>query len=225
MKRFFVSTALSATLLVSSVAFANAAVSLVSTNASLTGYNFAPTSVATFDDVTTPLPTPSPFTSGGFVFTGAGGVVQGSVSGTYRTPSGDTTQYLTTGFDNSGPSTKTETVNFGKTYGKLGLYWGSIDAYNTLTFSLGGVTVGTFTGNSLMPAPDGATSKYANFSGSFDSISFMTTQPAFEVDNVAVGGVPEPSTWAMMLIGAGGLGLFAYRRKSGSANASLSAAL
>jgi hypothetical protein len=31
---------------------------------------------------------------------------------------------------------------------------------------------------------------------------------------VAVSGVPEPSTWAMMLLGFAGLGFLAYRRKS-----------
>jgi hypothetical protein len=29
-----------------------------------------------------------------------------------------------------------------------------------------------------------------------------------------VGGVPEPSTWAMMLLGFAGVGFMAYRRKS-----------
>jgi hypothetical protein len=28
------------------------------------------------------------------------------------------------------------------------------------------------------------------------------------------GGVPEPSTWAMMLLGFAGVGFMAYRRKS-----------
>jgi hypothetical protein len=30
----------------------------------------------------------------------------------------------------------------------------------------------------------------------------------------AVGGVPEPSTWAMLIIGFAGIGFMAYRRKS-----------
>jgi hypothetical protein len=30
----------------------------------------------------------------------------------------------------------------------------------------------------------------------------------------SVGGVPEPSTWAMMILGFAGVGFMAYRRKS-----------
>jgi hypothetical protein len=36
-------------------------------------------------------------------------------------------------------------------------------------------------------------------------------------DDVSVSAVPEPSTWAMMLIGFAGLGFVAYRRKSKAA--------
>ena len=51
------------------------------------------------------------------------------------------------------------------------------------------------------------------------------TQPNFEVDNVAIGGVPEASTWAMMLIGFGGLGgLMLQRRKAGRTNSAMIAA-
>jgi hypothetical protein len=40
----------------------------------------------------------------------------------------------------------------------------------------------------------------------------------FAIDNVkfdapVAGGVPEPSTWAMMILGFGGIGFMAYRRK------------
>jgi hypothetical protein len=35
--------------------------------------------------------------------------------------------------------------------------------------------------------------------------------------NLLEGGVPEPSTWAMMLLGFAGVGFFAYRRKSTTA--------
>jgi hypothetical protein len=31
--------------------------------------------------------------------------------------------------------------------------------------------------------------------------------------NPNIGGVPEPSTWAMMILGFAGVGFMAYRRK------------
>ncbi|MES2193625.1 MAG: PEPxxWA-CTERM sorting domain-containing protein [Pseudomonadota bacterium] len=37
------------------------------------------------------------------------------------------------------------------------------------------------------------------------------------LDNVTVSAVPEPSTWAMMILGFLGVGFMAYRRKSGPA--------
>lgn len=37
------------------------------------------------------------------------------------------------------------------------------------------------------------------------------------LDNVTVTAVPEPSTWAMMILGFLGVGFMAYRRKSGPA--------
>jgi choice-of-anchor C domain-containing protein len=60
-------------------------------------------------------------------------------------------------------------------------------------------------------------------------ISFASTTPegnccyGIALDNVAVSAVPELSTWAMMLIGFGGLGFFAYRRnkKTLAANAAI----
>ena len=44
-------------------------------------------------------------------------------------------------------------------------------------------------------------------------------QNAFEIDNIALttGGVPEPSTWAMMLLGFGAIGFTIRRRKSANA--------
>jgi hypothetical protein len=45
---------------------------------------------------------------------------------------------------------------------------------------------------------------------------FSSTQNSFEFDNVAVAGAPEPSTWAMMLLGFSALGFAGYRKaKSG----------
>jgi hypothetical protein len=203
------------------------------TNACLTGCSapdFAPAFTITFDDVAGPLPAASPITSpsitlAGFTFTGDGAVVTGSQSGKYAAPAGDNTQYLTTGFTGS-PGTKNEYVMLGNTYSKFGFYWGSVDQYNTLTFvDHVANTVTSFTGNDIAPPANGnqtsdLTNVYVNFTGQFDEVIFTTTSPAFEADNLSVGGptrvvdgIPETSTWAMMILGFLGMGFMAYRRK------------
>jgi hypothetical protein len=50
---------------------------------------------------------------------------------------------------------------------------------------------------------------------SFASFTATSSQNAFEFD--MAGGVPEPSTWAMMLLGFAGLGYAAFHRRKGSA--------
>ena len=192
---------------------------------------FSVSNTITFDDVTlTPpgTPAPSPFTSGGFTFTGDGAVVQGSVLGQYAAPHGDTSQYLTTGFTGT-PGTKTEYLVLNKTYTNFGLYWGSVDGYNTLSFYDHSTnTMTSFSGNQIAPPANGnqtsdLTNVYVNFTGPFDEVIFTTQAPAFEVDNLALGGpvnqvgsVPETSTWAMMILGFLGMGFMAHRRKSGA---------
>jgi PEP-CTERM motif len=61
-------------------------------------------------------------------------------------------------------------------------------------------------------------------SGTFDQVVF-TENPAvggYESDNQTVGffthvgGVPEPSTWAMLLLGFAGLGYTGIRRSKGA---------
>ena len=49
----------------------------------------------------------------------------------------------------------------------------------------------------------------------FTSFTVISTRNAFEFD--MAGGVPEPSTWAMMLIGFAGLGYAAFVRRKDSA--------
>jgi hypothetical protein len=50
------------------------------------------------------------------------------------------------------------------------------------------------------------------------ALAFGSTD-AFGMDNVVfgIGAVPEPSTWALMILGFAGVGFMAYRRKSKSA--------
>ena len=111
------------------------------------------------------------------------------------------------------------------TQNKFGLFWGSINSYNSVAFYLGNSATPFLTlfGNNLNAVPalgfngdqSGAlTNAYVTFTGlSFDKIVLASSGNSFEFDNISygsnldnVGPVPEPSTWAMMLLGFAGFG-------------------
>jgi hypothetical protein len=186
--------------------------------------NFVAAHVIDFNDVT-PIQQVT-FASDGFTFTNGGGtggaVVQGNATNQFAQPLGDATPFLSTGFNGAAGTQKTE-LALGGLYSRFGLYWGSTDIYNTLNFFNGNVLVGSITG-SQASSPFVATGShtdthdnlYVNIWGvagqTFDRVEFVTTQPAFEVDNLAFG-TPEPSTWAMLVLGFFGVGFAAYRRR------------
>jgi hypothetical protein len=99
--------------------------------------------------------------------------------------------------------------------------WGSIDAYNTLTINgtsqaiivPGSNFINPANGDQIAAGTNGRFTVTGTAGELFTSVTFSSTGNSFEVDNLAVGGaVPEPATWAMMMLGFGGLG-FAMRRK------------
>jgi hypothetical protein len=93
--------------------------------------------------------------------------------------------------------------------------WGSLDSYNTLTiFSSDGTVMAipgsTFTnpanGDQHSPGTNGLFTVTGSGGTTFTGIELTSSTNSFEIDNLAVGNVPEPGIWAMMLIGFGGVG-------------------
>ena len=134
-----------------------------------------------------------------FSSTGNAGIVNGSsgVSGApFIGPSpghADDTNYLSIGAGG------TETITFASHQNAFGLYWGSVDPYNTLKFYDGLTLVASYTGADISPlfatGNQGSfnANGYVEFSGlhSFDKVVLGSTSNAFEVDNISAGTVPS----------------------------------
>jgi len=107
--------------------------------------------------------------------------------------------YLTSGISSGSMHGEAKLV-FNSPQNYLGLLWGSVDDYNTLSFYLGGAKVGDVTGLQVKSNANGDQgingTVYANiFTDSmFDTVVATSSNYAFEFDNIAVAAVPEPST-------------------------------
>jgi PEP-CTERM motif len=174
-------------------------------------------------------------------FASDGGVANGTTS-LAAAPAGDTSNYLwgVNGLNSLGFNGAE--VIFNPSNGLAGLpdsfnmYWGSIDALmtnpngtqrydNTLSVHTLGGLVDTVTGSQLAAALvfgvngfgdqfSANDNQWFNIQDTKGPIEFFTassTQNAFELD---MGSVPEPSTWAMMMLGFAGLGYAAFRRSA-----------
>lgn len=156
-----------------------------------------------------------------------GQAVQAASSGTYAAPylsggnglnfgsqpdGADATTYLTTGSTGSNPGANVTLALVGPTR-YMGLLWGSVDAYNTLTFYTdnGATMVGQFTGTDVTAlangdqGADGTFYVNINLANSFTSVVATSSQYAFEFDNVAFSAlplkVPEPAAAGVFLLG------------------------
>ncbi len=164
-------------------------------------------------------------TAAGYTLSGTGQFLIGNSSAgaapAFSTTTADPTQFLSVEGGESETLTTPPTT-------EISFYIGSLDAYNTITF--GGPGGGTYTGAQLgviSGANDGnQTAADTNgrftfdFSAPIDSVTLTSSQNSFEFSDIAAvaGGVPEPATWTLMLVGFGALGgAMRSRRKAGSA--------
>jgi hypothetical protein len=153
-----------------------------------------------------------------------GGVVNGNNPGLWASPPNDNTNYFSIG-----PSTNSVAVIDSGLASYFGYYGGSPDTYNSVSFfnTFTESVVATFTGSQLAafagaePNGNQGLGFFWNFTASdsssyFNAVRFDSGSNAFETDNHAVlTAVPEPETYAMMLIGMAIVGFTARRGKKG----------
>jgi VCBS repeat-containing protein len=107
----------------------------------------------------------------------------------------DTTKYL------SVPANSTETITFTSQKNVFGLYWGSVDTYNSIKFYDGTTLVASYTGADISPllanGNQGSftSNGYVQFTGlhSFNKVELISTSDAFEIDNISAGYIAPPA--------------------------------
>ena len=133
-----------------------------------------------------------------FSASGPAGVVHGSTAlatAPFMGPEGnpDTTDYLAVAAGGS------ETITFASEHNTFGLYWGSVNSYNTIGFYDGATLVASYTGADMGSLLAGgnkfsfSSNGYVEFIGShpFDKVVLSSAHNSFELENVSAGFIPD----------------------------------
>jgi hypothetical protein len=202
---------------VSALALSSAANAGITLTGNVPGVNpySGPAPTYTFDPGSRPL-----VTGGGFV-TGTNGIL-------YAQPYGSSGYYYAVG-----PSTSTTgTIDLSSfaDINSISFLWGSVDSYNTLQFLDASMNIlASFSGNDIFDPANGNrtnpnTNPIVTFSLTGTDASDLTylrlisSSNSFEIDNLLVRSVPEPATWALMLLGFAGIGVALRRARKPALN-------
>ena len=169
------------------------------------------------------------FSASGYSLSGTAVLFTGSTADLSAAPatSGatfDTTQYLSV----QGGQTATLDTPL---LSSVSFYVGSLDGFNSFTFNLADGSTEVVTGSTLdaLPGTDangdqtGFTTNGRltfSFNSAIDSVVFASGTNSLEISDVgALAVIPEPGTWAMMILGLGCAGGLLRRRRTGLASA------
>ena len=164
------------------------------------------------------------FLKTGYALSGTGGLFTGTVpleglAPAFSSTTRDETQYLLV---QGGQSVKLTTPGIRG----LSFYTGTHDTYNSITFTFNDNSTETLTGRLRNIAPftsDGQTYTgqqrdgrlHFAFSKVLVDVELTSGGNAFEVSDFAAStAVPEPATWALMILGFGGAGAMLRRRRA-----------
>ena len=146
----------------------------------------------------------------------------GDIGGVTASIPGNNTPYLSVGGGGNA------IIGFTSPVRSFSFDYSTVDNYNTLTINYTDGGFGTVTGDDILTAGQASGSVSGSFIVNGDGrqisgIRLATSSNAFEVDNLSIsrniGGIPEPTTWIMMIAGFGLVGVGMRRRTTNAVSA------